>query len=370
MRRSFSAITSAATVSLFAVFMLAACVEGPIGPAGPQGAQGDTGDTGPAGADGSDANSTCVDCHDDDTDIKVRQIQWEASKHATGGNFERVGDPVGVDDDDRSCATCHTHEGFTERMLTGNFTTVALVENPSPPNCRTCHPIHTTYTLADLGRSYTASFDLDIDGTTVDFGDGTLCAQCHQPKTPDPLPVLGGPNVVIDSQYWGPHHSTQGGLLGGGGGYEFPETGSNTYDGPSTHGDVASNADGCPTCHMATAYGDQAGGHTMNMAYSYHGSDVPNTAGCVGCHPSADAWTDFDLNSRQTNTLAQLDLLRTRLLAGGLIDASDHVVPATLTADRAGAVMNFLFILEDLSEGVHNPAYSEALLANTLAATW
>jgi hypothetical protein len=344
--------------------MLSACVEGPEGPQGPIGETGPTGATGAAGADGSDANSTCVDCHDDDTDIKSRSIQWDASTHATGGNFERVSSRG-----DNVCATCHTHEGFIERMATGNWTTVDEVTNPTPPNCRTCHAIHDTYTEADLDVQYTTAFDLQIDGTTVDFGDGTLCAQCHQPRLPDPMPVSGGADVTITSAYWGVHHGPQGGLLGGAGGYEFPETGSFTYDGPHFHA-TDTRGNGCPTCHMANPYGAQAGGHTMFMAYSYHGSDVPNTAGCEECHSSADGWTDFDYASVQTDIAALLVTLKARLETDLLLDAGDHVIPGTMTADQAGAVLNYLMILEDRSDGVHNPDYAEALLQNTLAATW
>jgi hypothetical protein len=345
--------------------MLSACVEGPEGATGATGATGDTGATGVAGADGADANSTCVDCHDDDTQIKSRQLQWEASTHAMGGNFERV-----ESNGDTECATCHTHEGFTERMSTGLWETAAVVTNPTPPNCRTCHAIHDTYTEADFAISHTTAFDLRLDGTTVDFGDGTLCAQCHQPRLPDPLPVVGGPDVTITSAYWSLHYGAQGAMLAGTGGYEFPETGNFTYDGAHFHGDVAVNENGCPTCHMATPYGVQAGGHTMFLSYSYHGSDQPITAGCETCHASADGWSDFDYGSVQTDTKALLATLKTRLVTDLLLDAGDHVVPKTMTADQAGAVMNYLFVLKEWSDGVHNPDYAEALLENTLAATW
>lgn len=367
MRRSFSVSTGAAMASLFGMLLLTACIEGPEGPAGATGATGETGATGTTGPAGSDANQSCILCHDDDTRIKARQIQWEASVHATGGNFERV-----ESDGDTECATCHTHEGFTERMSTGLWSTAAVVENPTPPNCRTCHAIHTTYTAADFDRSYTTPFDLRLDSTTVDFGDGTLCAQCHQPRLPDPFPVVGGPDVTITSAYWSLHYGAQGAMLAGTGGYEFPETGSFTYDGAHFHGQVAFNTNGCVTCHMATPYGDQAGGHTMIMAYSYHGSTVPNTAGCetAGCHAGAGSWTDFDYRSVQTDTKALLALLKTRLETDLLLDAGDHVIPKTMTADQAGAVLNYLLVLKEWSNGVHNPRYAEALLENTLAATW
>ncbi len=358
MRRSFSVITGAATASLFGLLMLTACIEGPEGPAGTTGATGETGATGAQGVAGSDANQNCTQCHDDDTDITVRQIQWEASVHATGGNFERGGSAT--------CAACHTHEGFVDRIATGLQVASQGFDNPSPPNCRTCHQIHTTYSSADYNLTTQAPFDLWINDVEVDFGKGTLCAQCHQPRIPSPLPALGGADVTITSSYWGPHYGAQAAILGGTGAYEL--TGTETYPtSPFAHGDVATNADGCPTCHMATAFGDQAGGHTMKMEYFYHGADTPNTAGCETCHGLADTWSDFDYGSVQTDVDALIVTLKAKLETLGIMDATDHAIAGTWTADEAGALLNYILIIKDHSHGVHNPTYVKALLTNTIA---
>ncbi len=72
-------------------------------------------------------------------------------------------------------------------------------------------------------------------------------------------------------------------------------TGSATVpSGPGSHGNVAANADGCATCHMAAAWGAVAGGHTWFMQYLYHGSVEDNVAGCnvTGCHSTV---TDFEV---------------------------------------------------------------------------
>ncbi len=355
MRRSFSVITGAATASLLGILMLTACIEGPEGPAGPAGAAGPTGAQGVAG---SDANQNCTQCHDDDTGIKVRQIQWEASVHATGGNFERG--------NSASCAACHSHEGFVERIAAGTQTAAAGIDNPSPPNCRTCHQIHTTYTDADYNLTTQAPFDLWINDVEVDYGKGTLCAQCHQPRVPNPMPVLGGADVAITSSYWGAHYTSMGAFLGSTGGYEL--VGTEAYPtSPFAHADVATNADGCVTCHMATPFGDQAGGHTMKMEYFYHGSDTPNTAGCETCHSSADTWDDFDYGNVQTDVQALLVTLKAQLETLGIMDGTDHAIAGTWTADQAGALLNYLMAYHDGSSGVHNPTYIKALLTNTIA---
>jgi hypothetical protein len=373
MRRSFSAFTSAATASLLAVFMLSACVEGPEGPAGPQGEQGATG---AAGADGADANSGCVDCHVDDTRIVTKHLQWEASLHGSGGHSELAGYQA-------SCAGCHSHEGFIDRMESGLEFADSTFAAPSPPNCRTCHKIHTTYTGADFDRQYNESHDLWLTGTTVDFGDGNLCAQCHQPRTSYDIPVLGGGDVTITSSRFGPHHGPQGAILQGDAGYEvggisYPTT-------PHFHGQVAVNTKGCVTCHMAPGFGDQAGGHTMEMWWNFFGSDTPNTAGCAtsGCHANTADWETlgydgFDYKNYQTSIENLILAIQDKLITAGIVDPADDgftsihdvggAIAGTYTEAVIGAYWNYITVLEDRSLGVHNPPYVLALLTNTLAA--
>jgi len=82
----------------------------------------------------------CTQCHTDDAGLFAKQVQYASSTHRLGGNFDR---------NRTSCATCHTHQGFMERVETGSSSTAATIEDPAPLNCRTCHQIHTTYTATD-----------------------------------------------------------------------------------------------------------------------------------------------------------------------------------------------------------------------------
>ena len=248
-------------------------------------------------------------------------------------------------------------------------------DNPTPQNCRTCHKIHTTYTGADFDRQYNEPHDLWLTGTTVDFGDGNLCAQCHQPRTSYDIPVVGGGDVTFTSSRFGPHHGAQGAMLGGDAGYEV--AGSESYDGPFLHAtDARSN--GCPTCHMAPGYGVQSGGHTMIMSYERFGSLTPNTTGCETCHASADDWDDFDYGGKQTEVENLILAIQDKLIIAGIIDAADdgltHIDDVgganggTYSEAVAGAYWNYITVLEDRSMGVHNPPYIIALLTNALAA--
>ncbi|MEJ2219080.1 MAG: hypothetical protein P8099_21045, partial [Gemmatimonadota bacterium] len=287
-----------------------------------------------------------------------RVLQYEHSVHYTGGNFERASDKV--------CAVCHSNEGFVERITNGTDTIATAPSNPTPPNCRTCHMIHTNYDSTDLRLRTTAPVTLLINGKTVDLGkdgEANLCTQCHQPRVAEPMPAFGDTtHITITSPYWGPHHGPQGAVLAGTG--AFPFQGSQTItEGPMAHG---SSLGGCPVCHMATAYGWQAGGHTWNMTYTLHGSVDENLAGCTssGCHITA---TTFDRLGTQTKVAGMLDSLQVLLTSKGIMSGGS-LVPGTYTSDLAAAYFNWDYFDQDRSMGVHNPPYVEAVLQNTIDA--
>ncbi len=331
-------------IMIFGMFntVFTGCKEGPIGPTGLAGSNGTN------GTNGVNGSTRCESCHNVSTSLKSKIMQYQASTHSTGGNFER---------NTTDCAPCHTHEGFLETLSTGADSTVASISNPTPQNCRTCHNIHTEYDTTDFDLRTTDPVTLRINGATVDLGKGNLCIRCHQPRTPDPLPVVGGGSVDITSSYWGPHYGAQAVIFGGTGGYEV--VGSETYQN-SYHATLTS---GCGTCHMPDPYGTQAGGHTLKLSYSYHGSMRDYTPACTNCHSTL---TDFDRNSVQTEISGLLDSLKTKLLAVNVIDSTDHAVDTIQTSIHAGALMNYLLVLKDGSKGIHNTKYSRALLINAI----
>ena len=318
---------------------------GPAGSAGTAGAQGVAGPAGPAGPAGSAgpvATDTCSDCHNDTTLVKARQVQVENSLHGGGYTFERNG---------TSCAACHTAEGAIIRFETGTMSLDAAVDNPSPINCRTCHEIHTTYTSDDWALRVTEPVEIALTGDTLDLGAANLCATCHQPRTSYEIPTVGGGDVEITSTRFGPHHGPQSTMLAGLAGY-------GDYNGTTVHYDMIS--DGCVTCHMADAYGKQAGGHTMVMEYEYHGHEVPNTAACESCHGEIE---DFDVDGTVTEIDALAEELKALLLGQGMLDEDGYAIPGTYTSAEAGALWNYrTVVIEDRSHGIHNPAYAKFLL--------
>jgi hypothetical protein len=94
--------------SFLMLFFVASCVK--EGPQGPPGTSGTNGTNGTNGVDGLDGAEKCSACHASNTDLYAKQLQFSNSIHRIGGNFERNA---------TSCAVCHTHEGFIERLETG-----------------------------------------------------------------------------------------------------------------------------------------------------------------------------------------------------------------------------------------------------------
>jgi hypothetical protein len=338
------------SLTLTAFFLAALVIIGCEGPAGPPGADGAD------GQDGTDANATCTQCHNDDSEVFVKSLQAGNSKHMTGGAFERS---------DADCAACHTHEGFLDRMESGEMEASTDIADPSPPNCRTCHKIHMNYDASDFAIRYPDPVQLWVNDVAVDLGVSNQCANCHQPRIPDPMFTIGGDSIDIDDMRWGPHHGPQSAMLWGTSAYEV--AGSMSY--PAAGGTTHASA-GCEQCHMPDAYGTQAGGHTFKMSYEYHGRESDWVAGCTDCHSSIE---DFDYHDVQTQVSTLLDSLHHVLMAEGLLDEDGYLVadedaPLRVSPEEAGFLYNFKFIEEDLSMGVHNPGYAMALLKNSLEA--
>ena len=350
--KRFAYLLSLTTVAFMLTFVAFTSCEGPAGPAGKDGVDGTNGIDGVDGVDGQDATAMCAVCHNESSDMYAKSLQAAASGHSTGTAFER---------NDADCAACHTHEGFVERMDAGTEEASAAVMDPTPPNCRTCHKIHETFTAADFDIRYPDPVSLWTNGVTVDIDKGNICANCHQPWAADPMFAATGDSVTITNSRFGPHHGPQSGMLWGTGAFEV--TGSKSYPTPGSHPHAGA---GCTECHMATAFGTQAGGHTFYLTYESHGHEVDLLAGCTGCHSSIES---FDHNGLQTEVEELIDSLNNVLTGMGILDSGGLVnTPVTVAPDMAGYIYNLKFVEDDLSEGVHNPGYAVALMTNTLEA--
>jgi hypothetical protein len=285
--------------------------------------------------------------------ITSKEAQFrESSVHGTGESFERG--------ETTACAGCHGTEGAKARINAGlppHDPSVEGVVNVSPFDCRTCHNIHTTYTKADFSLTGGGKpAVMEMTGGTYDGGAGNLCAQCHQVR--NPLPEVTDGNVAITSNRYGPHYGIPAPMLLGEGG--FGVTGA-----PSTH--YRAVEDTCVNCHMGDEFN-----HTYN----------PTVERCQACHADAE---DFDINGTQTAITAMVEELHTifvdqKLLnpetdLWGIYDAAtdtwenpSQAAPLIVPEAVAKAMWNYKFVVYDNSMGVHNSAFTEALLQQALDA--
>ena len=111
--------------------------------------------------------------------------------------------------------------------------------------------------------------------------------------------------------------------------------------------------DTCVTCHLGGA------GPDANHSFD------PQVSTCVQCH--ADA-TSLDVDGVQTEIKGKLDQVKTALEAKGLLDKDGLAVVGDFPEAQAAALWNYLFVLEDKSNGVHNADFANALLNSALDA--
>ena len=217
--------------------------------------------------------------------------------------------------------------------------------NPTRQDCRTCHEIHTTYTAADWALTTTEAVAFyAVEGSTYDGGAGNLCVQCHQPRRVIADAVDG--QIEITSTHWGPHHGGQGSMVLG-------VAGAGDVTG-SPGGPYNLVEDTSVSCHQ----GPDAS-HTFE----------PQLSVCQECHSDAE---NFDLGGLQTEIKAGLDELGEELVRRGWLSENSpdgHPNVQFVPEDEAAALWNWIYLAhEDGSYGVHNPAYTRALLQAGLEA--
>lgn len=340
-----------AIIMMIGLAFVSCTKEGPAGLPGADGKDGVDGRDGEDGIDGMDGAATCAVCHDNSEVSTYITRHWEMSQHAMGNTYLR---------NSANCAGCHTSQGFREVIATGAAAPAEAIANPNPPNCYTCHKIHDEYTSNDWELTFTSSFALHITGDVVDHGKGNLCASCHQPRQPSPMPEFGGDDIEIPNFRWGPHYGSPGAIAAGKGGYEIADA-----DYPnSAHVNAVGNS--CVTCHMVENHSEQAGGHMFNLSYGDPESPDVLTSACTACHSNEET-----LATLMASTKSQLDdlmaELNTRLKEIGIMSETNQPVSGTWTADEAGALLNHQLVKYDGSNGVHNFPYAKALLENSIA---
>ncbi len=117
---------------------------------------------------------------------------------------------------------------------------------------------------------------------------------------------------------------------------------------PSSH--YAMVEDTCVACHMGEEY---------NHTYE------PKVERCQACHADAE---NFDMNGTQTEVEGKLEELKTMFIDKGMLNPDSGLWNASSSAPLvvpeavAQAMWNYKFAEEDQSMGVHNSAYTRAML--------
>lgn len=297
----------------------------------------------------------CQTCHNGY--LEQAEGEWANSLHASGSSVDYT-NRGGTD-----CTRCHNHYGFLEYLATGEVQ--GPYDNVSSINCFTCHSPHER---GDLSLRVETAVTL-AEGDTYDYGEGNLCAQCHQART---YPTSIGDNFFISSSHWGPHHGPQADVLASVIGYEYAGYTYNT----TNHAGALENS--CIKCHMGnpsqhSGYG--VGGHSFNIQ-DEEGNSIAGV--CAECHAGADdegvidftADADYDhdgvVEGYQTEIAGLLDSLGVLLEDAGTISDGHPVRDTVALAGVAGATWNYLVVEEDQSHGIHNFRYLQGLLQSSI----
>ncbi len=327
--------------------------------------------------------ASCSSCHSGTPDYPVLGARegYDNSGHKNGYEHHTKNAYYA---NGSGCQKCHTNEGFIEFVNTG--TVEGFVEYPSQPGCFTCHAPHAT---GDFSTRTVEPVVL-ANGVTVDFGEGNLCANCHQSRRDATTTVVP---TAIDavSSHFGPHHGPEADILAGTNAYEFPGM---TYKN-SVHSIVV--RDGCVTCHMALPEGrysmsSEVGGHSFEIIGEVHESPKLNVAACNSCHPDIALASgteyidirkkDYDLDGEIEPVQAEVQGLLDYFVNSdgtGLLQTNDppfynadgsYRTIRNNSAERSVAEMaglyNYKLILEDRSLGIHNFTYVIQVLYDTI----
>ncbi len=284
-----------------------------------------------------ETDTTCAICHNDDTDsITIASRQWAFSGHGTGNlsDYDYLGKNTAV------CGPqCHTKEGYIQYLADS---TIATVYFPTEIGCIACHSPH-------------ENKDFSLRDQT------NLCVHCHNQVILPPTEALA--NISI-SDNWGPHFSTEYGMILGVGGYEYSFAAPYNF---SYHRNMG--ASGCITCHMDSANVFTLGGHSLNVVYNSEQLTAScNIAQCHIADPIDDIYTHNVLQAELADSLA---VLKDSLIAANLLTVFDIPVVRSisgdsLVTDSAGALFNYLFVSGDSSHGIHNLPYAFDLVNSSL----
>jgi hypothetical protein len=310
----------------------------------------------------------CAYCHDDDH-YHVYPSQWIVSGHADPPSY-----PAGGRDD---CRGCHNGWQFIQWVEGGDDAVTAQPD--APIACAVCHDPHDA-SKSPENQLRTVEATLSNGEVVTEGGNGRLCMNCHQSRRD------AATYPLEPHSHFGPHYVPQADMILGTNAVDFG------YDLPSSP-HVNATDDGCVDCHMweAEGHGEFDEDHKLNT-FGMHSFSMVNVDGeenvtaCegAGCHgPIGESFSDkkYYVNGSadhdgdgveeglQDEVHGLIDTLASLLPAAEGHDAYDphDDVDSTWTVTELQAAYNLEMAYYDHSFGIHNPAFTVALLQVSIA---
>jgi hypothetical protein len=327
------------------------------------------------------STDNCAWCHDSGTH-HVFPEQWDHSgEDATefdgrgfhGGHAKGTWIGRGTRS---SCAPCHSGSGYVQWNYEGRPeneyglpTSIETVPEPTTHTCATCHDPHNAENIHQLRFADTQLGD-GAPITYELYGTGSQCMECHRSRR---NAVDYTSDIGNASSHYGPHHGPQADMLIGA---NAPDFGVVLPSSP--HSVATENA--CVDCHMAGELTDSegnvnvVGGHSWNMNDA-EGND--HVEACAPCHGNVGSTFkdkkyyingNADLDGNGTAEGLQIEVhgimnqLALLLPPVGELDVSIEGDSTNLTPEIMRAGYAYIWVEEDRSFGIHNPAFTVSLL--------
>ncbi len=320
------------------------------------------------------AADNCALCHDAGTH-HVFPEQWDQSGHSNPPTY-----PTGSGRS--SCARCHTPEGFIE-YVSGEEVTE---HEWAPFSCAMCHDPHTNFgedgLTSDRHQLRTTDATLSNGFEVVEGGTGKLCMNCHQSRRD--ADDYTKAQLTRSSSHFGPHYMTQADM------FNATNVAAFGYNLPSSP-HIAAIENSCIHCHMNEEKGkvDAEGNVTMVGMHTWAVedlvSDEQNVEMCTPCHGEIESFdekkyydnnfvADHDGDGVEEGVHDEVEGLMEELAAllphadsTAGYDAHDTVTPE-FTVAEVKAAFNYEMVYYDRSKGIHNPAFTVALLKVSIEA--
>jgi fibronectin type 3 domain-containing protein len=311
----------------------------------------------------------CAYCHDSGTH-HVYPEQWDYSGHASPTRYPA--DHSNENPYYKTCLRCHTGYGFIQFVEGVNPYSPDFNNEYSPITCASCHDPHSD---ANPHQLRTVEATLANGEVVVEGGIGKLCMNCHQSRREA--------NSYTDAphSHYGPHYVPQADMLLGTNAVTFGQV-------LPTSPHISATANSCVDCHMYPGHVDEdgnvilVGSHTFNVV---QGDTLDNVAICSSCHGdvgnsfaekpyyfngNADHDGDGVEEGVQEEVLGLMEQLAAMLPHADTTAGYDPHDPVddTWTRTELKAAYNYEMVYYDRSKGIHNPAFTVALLKVSIQA--